>query len=159
MGAMTTPVLFGECLGKVVRLSAHDVAEIMEHQAATRRKFGEIALAWGLCRPQHVWQAWWDQLSRQTPHVDLTRIGVDAQAVGHMPGDLAVQFRAIPLRTYHEQLVIATCEQGLPRARAELPRLLRGKQVQFVLTEPEQLDVAIAAYYPRAFRASAAVVA
>jgi hypothetical protein len=152
------PMLFGDCLGKVVRLTPHDVAEIMEDQAATRRKFGEIALAWGLCRPQHVWQAWWDQLSRQTTHVDLTRIGVDAQAVVHMRADLAVQFRAIPIRSYHAQLVIATCEQGLARARAELPRLLPAKQVQFVLTEAGQLDVAIAAYYPRAVRPSAAVV-
>ena len=78
---MGATMLFGECLGKVVRLSAHDIAEIMEHQAATRRRFGEIALSWGLCRPQHVWQAWWDQLSLHTPHVDLTKLGIDAQAV------------------------------------------------------------------------------
>jgi Type II secretion system (T2SS), protein E, N-terminal domain len=153
------PMLFGECLGKVVRLTPHDVAEIMEHQAATRRKFGEIALAWGLCRPQHVWQAWWDQLSRQTKHVDLTKIGVDSQAVAHVSAKLAVEFRAIPLRSYRDQLVVATCEKGITRARAELPGLLPGKQVQFVLTEPEQLDLALAAYYPSAFRPTAAVVA
>lgn len=143
-------MLFGECLGKVVPLSAHDVSEIMEHQAATRRRFGEIALAWGLCRPQHVWRAWWDQLSRHTATVDLARIGVDAQAVGHMAADLAVQFRAVPLRCYESQLVVAVCQQGLARAQAELPALLN-KQVQFVLAEPAQLDAAIAAYYPNAF--------
>ena len=153
------PMRFGECLGKVVRLTAHDVSEIMEDQAATRRKFGEIALAWGLCRPQHVWQAWWNQLSREAKRVDLTKIGVDSQAVIHVPGDLAVQFRAIPLRSYREQLVIATCDQGIARARAELPGLLPAKQLQFVLAEPEQLDVAIAAYYPRALRPTTAVVA
>ena len=148
------PMLFGECLGKVVPLSAHDVSEILEHQAATRRKFGEIALAWGLCRPQHVWQAWWDQLSRETHKVDLARIGVDAQAVQHLPADLAVQFRAVPLRCHLIQLVIATCDKGLARAQAELPKLLK-KQVQFVLADPAQLDLALAAYYPRAFRSGA----
>src|SRR5688572_5556253 len=135
-------MLFGQCLGKVVRLSTHDVSEIMEHQAATRRKFGEIALAWGLCRPQHVWQAWWNQLSRQTQRVDLAKLGVDAQAVSHVPADLAIQFRAIPLRYYREQLVIATCERALDRAHAELPQLL-GKQVQFVVAEPAQVDEAL----------------
>jgi hypothetical protein len=147
--------LFGECLGKLVRLSAHDVSEILEHQAATRRKFGEIALAWGLCRPQHIWQAWWEQLSTDTPTVDLHRIGVDAQAVGHMPADLAVQFRAVPLRCHEDQLVVATCERGLARASAELPGLL-GKHVKFVFAEPTQLDEAIAAYYPAAFRTAGA---
>ena len=153
------PMLFGECLGKVVRLTPHDVSEIMEHQAATRRKFGEIALAWGLCRPQHVWQAWWNQLSREIKRIDLTEIGVDSQAVAHVPRELAVQFRAIPLRSYRDQLVVATCDQGIARARAELPALLPAKQLQFVLTKPEQLDLAIAAYYPSALRPSAAVVA
>jgi hypothetical protein len=149
--------LFGECLAKVVRLSAHDVSEILEHQAATRRKFGEIALAWGLCRPQHVWQAWWDQLSTaaDTPAVDLNRIGVDAQAVAHLPADLAIQFRAVPLRCHEDQLVVATSPRGLARASAELPALL-GKQVRFVIAEPEQIDEALAAYYPATLRTAGA---
>jgi hypothetical protein len=147
--------LFGECLAKIVRLSAHDVAEILEHQAATRRKFGEIALAWGLCRPQHVWQAWWEQLSADTPTVDLNRIGVDAQAIAHISAELAVQFRAVPLRCHEEQLVVAACERGLARASAELPGLT-GKQVKFVVAEATQIDEAIAAYYPAAFRTAGA---
>lgn len=143
---MGQTMLFGECLGKVVHLSAHDVSEIMEHQSATRRRFGEIALAWGLCRPQHVWKAWWDQLAQQTPRVDLATVGVDSQALSHLPPDLAIQFRAVPLRCYRDQLVIAISERSLARAQAELPRLLN-KQVQFVIAEPWQLDEAIAAYY------------
>jgi hypothetical protein len=144
---MSAGPLFGECLGKVVRLSTHDVAEILEHQVSTRRKFGEIALAWGLCRPHHVWQAWWEQLSADTPFVDLNRIGIDAQAIAHMPAALAIQFRAVPLRCHEDQLVVATCEQVLARSRVEMPALL-GKQVKFVIAKPAQLDEAIAAYYP-----------
>jgi hypothetical protein len=148
---MSGVMRFGECLGKVVRLSNHDVDEIMEHQGATRRKFGEIALSWGLCRPQHIWRAWWDQLSQHTPLVDLTKIGIDAQAIVHVPANIAIQFRAVPMRSFAEQLVIATTEQMLGRAKAELPGLLN-KQVQFVIAEPTQLDEAIAAYYPHALR-------
>jgi hypothetical protein len=145
---MGSTMLFGECLGKVVRLSQHDVAEIMEHQAATRRRFGEIALSWGLCRPWHVWQAWWTQLSQATAHVDLTKIGVDAQAVAHLPAELAIQFRCVPVRCYRDQLVLATTARALGRAQVELPPLLE-KQVQFVVVEPAQIDEAIAAYYSR----------
>lgn len=148
--------LFGQCLGRVVTLSAHDVSEILEHQAATRRKFGEIALAWGLCRPQHVWQAWWDQLSQQqAPQVDLTKIGVDAQAVTSVPTALAHQFGVVPLRCFQDQLVVATTEHALPHARSDLPRLL-GKQVKFVVAEGKQLDDAIAAYYPAPLRTAGA---
>ena len=148
-------MLFGQCLGRVVTLSVHDVSEILEHQAATWRKFGEIALSWGLCRPQHVWQAWWEQLAQHTPKVDLTKIGVDAQAVGHVPAAVAHQFDVVPLRCFQEQLVVATTEQGLSRARAELPRLL-DKQVKFVVTEPRHLADALAAYYPAETRTAGA---
>ena len=140
-------MLFGQCLGRVVPISQHDVSEILEHQAATRRRFGEIALAWGLCQPQHVWQAWWAQLSQETPKVDLTRIGVDAQAVGHVPAELARRFGVVPLRRVGQQLVLATTETGLALASAELPKLL-DKQVKFVVADAGQLNEAIAAYYP-----------
>ena len=148
MNASGSTMLFGECLGQVVRLSPHDVAEIMEHQAATRRKFGEIALAWGLCRPQHVWQAWWTQLQQHTPHVDLDKIGIDAQAASHVPAVIAAQFRAVPVRCYRDQLVMATTARGLGRAQLELAPLIN-KQVQFVIADAVQVDEAIAAYYSR----------
>src|SRR5215207_706960 len=127
MSSQQQQMRFGDYLGKVVRLSTHDVAEILEDQAATRRKFGEIALAWGLCRPQHVWQAWWEQLSASAstpPKVDLTKIGVDAQSVGHVPSELAHAFGVVPLRSFLGQLVVAATEQSLPRAQSELPQLL-----------------------------------
>ncbi len=54
---------FGELLSRFVNLSAHDVSEILEDQSSSRRRFGEIALAFGLCQPQHVWKAWWCRLS------------------------------------------------------------------------------------------------
>src|SRR2546423_848682 len=53
---------FGEILGRLVNLSGHDVNEILEEQNATHQRFGEIALSWGLCAPEDVWQAWCDQL-------------------------------------------------------------------------------------------------
>ena len=150
---MSGTMLFGECLSQVVRLSDHDIDEIMEHQAETRRKFGEIALSWGLCRPHHIWRAWWNQLSGRTPTVDLTKIGIDAQAIDHVPADIAAQFRAVPARCFGNQLVVATTEQMLARARAELPGLVN-KQVQFVIAPPAQIDEALAAYYPRTSRAA-----
>lgn len=139
-------VLFGELLGRLVRLSGHDVSEILEDQAASRRRFGEIALAWGLCQPQHVWQAWWAQLSSHTPQVDLNTIGVDAQAVSCLPRGLAVAYGVIPLRTFKDQLVLAATPETLPRAKQALPGLLV-KKVKFVVSDPAQVREAIKTYY------------
>ena len=76
---------FGELLGKLVKLSQHDVEEILEDQTATHRRFGDIALSWGLCQPEHVWQAWSDQLLTQVQRVDLETLGVDSQAAANFP--------------------------------------------------------------------------
>ncbi len=62
---------FGEHLSRLVNLSRHDVDEILEEQSSTRHRFGEIALSWGLCTPENVWQAWCDQLLSQVQKVDL----------------------------------------------------------------------------------------
>ena len=140
-------VLFGELLGRLVRISGHDVSEILEDQNASHRRFGEIALSWGLCQPQHVWQAWWSQLSHETPYVDLDAIGVDAQAVAHLPRGLAAAYGAIPVRTFKDQMVIAASDTTHERASAELPPLLH-KKVKFVLADPEQIREAIRTYYP-----------
>src|SRR5687768_5822111 len=54
----------GELLSGIVPLSNHDVEEILQEQSGTHRKFGEIALAWGLSQPEHVWNAWCRQLAQ-----------------------------------------------------------------------------------------------
>src|SRR3978361_394754 len=73
---------FGELLGKVVNLTRHDVDEIFEEKNSSHRRFGEMALSLALCDPEHVWQAWCDQLLTQIQRVDLEALGVDAQAAG-----------------------------------------------------------------------------
>ena len=141
--------LFGECLGRVVPLSGLDVAEILEDQETSGRRFGEIALAWGLCQPEHVWVAWAAQLGQQTQVVDLSRVGIDAQAVAMVPARLARRMRAVPVRTAGEDLVVAAEEATLERAAKRLPRLL-GRKVRFVVAPADQIQSALTAYYPPA---------
>ena len=146
--------LFGECLGRVVPLSGLDVAEILEDQSASGRRFGEIALAWGLCQPEHVWEAWAEQLGQRTLEqraqvVDLSRVGIDVQAVAEVPGRLARRMRVVPLRTIDGKLVVAADEAGLERAAKRLPRLL-GRKVRCVVAPAEQIQSALTAYYPLA---------
>jgi hypothetical protein len=97
----------GELLGRLVNLSRHDVDEILEEQSSTHHRFGEIALSWGLCAPEHVWQAWCDQLLQQVQKVDLEKLGVDSQAAAMISSDLARRLNVIPIRCLGRQLIVA----------------------------------------------------
>jgi len=137
---------FGEVLSKFVELSPHDVSEILEDQSSSRRRFGEIALAFGLCKPHHVWKAWWAQLSGAPERVDLEVIGIDAQCLAYIPRSLALEFSAIPIRASGSQIVVAAAEGALMRAMEELPRRLK-IQMKFVTASAGQIRHAIDSYY------------
>lgn len=113
-------------------------------------------MAFGLCKPHHVWRAWWAQLSGAPARVDLEQIGVDVQCLTHLPRALALDYKVIPLRASGDQVVLAAAEGSLLRAMEELPRRLK-VQLKFVLADAREIESAIAAYYPVA--ASDAVAA
>src|SRR4051794_2875653 len=141
--------LFGELLGRRVPLSNHDVDEILEEQGGNRRRFGQIALGWGLCEPRHVWETWAEQLAGRTPRVDLGTLGVDVQATLQISGALAAELGIVPLRAYPGGLVIAASEQSIARAAERLARMT-GRRVAFVIADPSQIRQALERYYPQA---------
>jgi hypothetical protein len=140
-------VRFGELLGRLVKLSQHDVEEILEDQNASRRRFGEIALSWGLCEPEHVWQAWCDQLLSQVQKIDLDALGIDAQAAAMIHREVALQLGAIPIRCLGRHLIVAVSDSNTARVAAEL-ELITSKELRFVLADARQIDRAIGVYYP-----------
>jgi len=142
----------------LVNLTPHDVSEILVDQSSSRRRFGEIALAFGLCKPHHVWSAWWAQLSGAPERVDLDAVGVDGQCLAILPRELAREYNVVPLRASGCQVVLAAAEGSLMRAMEELPRQLK-MQLKFVLASPNQLRKALDAYYPEATTSRDAAVA
>ncbi|HEV2294468.1 MAG TPA: hypothetical protein VGR35_11480 [Tepidisphaeraceae bacterium] len=147
---MKTSPRIGELLSEIVALSGHDVEEILNEQHTSKRRFGEIALSWGLCQPEHLWSAWCRQVpdtSGACATVDLDRDGIDAQAVTMLPSGLAHAFRAVPIRSSDAELVIASDAPLSERAREQLGKLLN-KRVKFVFAATKQIDAAIEAYYP-----------
>ena len=140
--------LFGACLRRVVQLTHHDVSEILEEQGATGRRFGEVALSLRLCQPEDVWQAWWEQLGQVAERIDLNLVGVDAQALAHVPRALAEEFGVIPMRAVNSQLVVAVSDDALPLAQAHFAQRL-GKEVRFVVAAREQIRDAAARYYSK----------
>src|SRR6478672_2332167 len=143
---MSRPARIGELLSRMVPLSGHDVEEILEEQSSNRRKFGEIALAWGLCRPEHVWDAWCQQTADGQEIVDLDKIGVDAQAAAMLPAEVARQHQVIPLRIAADSMLLATAN-GAAEHADELGALLH-RRVTFVHAESKQLARMLDQYYP-----------
>jgi type IV pilus assembly protein PilB len=138
---------FGDLLRRVAPLSQQDVAEILDAQAVSRRRFGEIALSWGLCQPEDVWQAWIAQLAHRAERVDLRQIGIDTQALKLVPPAIAREFGVVPVRALCGQLVLATTDDAYPRALSDIPPVIAA-EVRFVLCEQEQLEEALVTLYP-----------
>jgi hypothetical protein len=133
----------------MVRLSEHDVEEILQEQKCCGKRFGEIAMSWGLCEPEHVWRAWCNQTGDRLERVHLDRIGVDAQATGLLPRALAHDLHAIPIRHYESLIVVALADPARQEPlRAALAAA--GKQLKFVLADPMEIDWAIQTYYDTA---------
>src|SRR5829696_10222689 len=104
----------GELLSRMVPLSGHDVEEILQEQSNNRRKFGEIALAWGLCRPEHVWDAWCQQSDHEHHLLDLEKIGVDARAAVLIPAEVARNLGVIPVRVASDCALVAIADDRAP---------------------------------------------
>src|SRR5688572_85028 len=128
----------GEILRRSVPLSRQDVDEILEDQKTTRRRFGEIALSWGLCQPEQLWSAWCNQLTDDRQRVDLHAMGIDAQAAAMMPPDVARARRVIPVRIGENEIVVACDEPLTEQCLAEL-KAVAGMRVRYVLTATKQL--------------------
>lgn len=136
----------GELLGRVTPLSAHDVAEILETQSGTRRRFGEIAMSWGLCKPHHVWWAWAEQRVADRTPVDLTTCGIDATAVSLLSHEVASQLCVIPVRSLDDELIVAAAHVPVDGMDERLSSIVQ-KRCKFVLADARQIREAIKTYY------------
>lgn len=137
----------GELIGKMVPLSAQDVEEILLEQKSSRRRFGDIAISWGLCEPEHVWRAWCGQTGDHLERVELGLVGIDTQSLGFMTREMAIRHCAIPVRSFDHLLVIAITD---PAQQGPLSAALAGcqREVKFVLASTLEIEWAIERYYP-----------
>jgi len=136
----------GELLKRTTRLCEMDVEEILHEQHVHYRPFGEIALEWGMCTPQDVWQAWFNQLGSQSPLINLEEVGIDAQAVAHVPRDVAMQYALMPLRVFGNHVVAAIPPEVQALPTGEIWNRLQ-KNVRFVRAAREQISRAIDFHY------------
>jgi hypothetical protein len=137
----------GELLSRIIPLSDHDVEEILHEQASTNKKFGDIALQLGLCKPEHVLQAWLHQLETRTERISVERIGVDAQALVHLNRTLALKYLALPVRAMRDEVLLAVAHVPTSDDLIKI-ETHAGKRVKLVLADEAELKSAIDRFYP-----------
>lgn len=138
----------GEILSNLVPLSGHDIEEILSEQCSNRKRFGDIALAMGLCSPQDIWKACSTQLDAGPRLIDLDAYGIDAQAIERIPARTARALGAVPVRVFADELLVAAHEHSLTTAAEVLPIIL-SERIKFVLADREQIESALRTYYPK----------
>ncbi len=137
----------GQRLREIVPLSGHDVEDILNEQLATKSRFGEAAMALGMCRPEHVWRAYLDQASDAEKSVDLAAVGVDAQAVSLVPASLARRHGALPLRRVGNDLLLAVPPSVSADAVSEI-EVAASLRAVCVTADPAALAALVRHYYP-----------
>lgn len=153
MSARQPPQVFathrrlGQILLETVPLTPHDVEDVLSEQRhSPATPFGHIAIDLGLCTPQHLWLAFAHQLEAGPLPIDIDSVGIDAQALYVLPGHLAVEYQALPIRLVSNHLVIATTPEHLARAQAELPARLPFT-LRFAFADPSDLARALELCY------------
>jgi len=141
--------MMGEVLSRMGKLSSIDIDEILEQQAVSHQRFGEIAVSWGLCEPVDLCEAWCVQFAEGAESSNLTVGSVDARLILSVPGELARELQIVPLVSIADQMVVAASR---PVDGDQWMAILEatGKDVRFVLAEPEVIEAALDVYYPKA---------
>jgi hypothetical protein len=137
--------LIGQVLSRMGKLSPMDIDEILEEQARSRRRFGEIAVHWGLCEPEHVGEAWCRQMSEDGADLNLSKVGIDEHAARCLPPALARRLGAVPIRMLGEMMIVAACRPMSSLEMAELSQAL-AKDLRFVTVDAGQIEQAMEVY-------------
>ena len=140
--------LIGQVLSRMGRLSPIDIDEILEEQAISGMKFGEIAVSLGLCVREQVCEAWCIQLAEEIRTAGLSDVGVDLTAAACVPQELARQWGVLPIRHFAGMVVMAASR--LPGAdEATALSAMLGREVRFVPVHQDQIDAALRHVYVR----------
>jgi hypothetical protein len=138
--------LIGQVLRRMGKLTAMDIDEVLAEQAVSQRRFGQIAMSWGLCGADDLCDAWCSQLAEETTPIDPAELRPDPRALAHLPAALARSLGVLPLACMGDYLIVAASRR--PDA-ADIVQIIRtsGHDVRFVITDPEPLRRAIELYY------------
>lgn len=138
--------LIGQVLTGMGRLTPIDIDEILEEQAISGMKFGEIAVSLGLCGREQIWEAWCIQLTEEIRTAGLNKVGVDLTAAACVPQEMARQWGVLPIRHFAGMVVMAASR--IPNADEVIAlSAILGREVRFVPVHQDQIDAALRQVY------------
>lgn len=132
----------GEALRRMGKLSTIDVDEILFEQEVAPRRFGDIAVSWGLCRQEDIAQVWCDQFVAAS--IDVAEI--DSVALDCIPPEMAFRLCVAPLKLMAGQLVVAAPEEPDSAAMAELVRKTK-RDIRVIPVARQRIERMLAIIY------------
>jgi hypothetical protein len=139
----------GEALRRMGKLSTIDVDEILFEQEVSEKRFGDIAVSWGLCRREDICQVWCDQFVAAS--IDVAEI--DPAALSAIPVEMALRLCVAPLKLMAGQLVIAAPGEPDSAAMAELVRQTK-RDIRVIQVSPHRVERMLAMIYAAAIAAA-----
>jgi len=140
-------VRLGEILVDRGVLTQVQVDEILDKQDRTGRPFGDLAERMFGVSAADVENAWAEQLSTLTEHVDPCAETVEADVCSLVSSRQAWQFGLLPMRHERGEIIVATTADYLPRA-SRFVAWSFPVPVLFVVAEAEALERALHRYHP-----------
>ncbi len=141
------PIRFGDLLVESGVLTHEQRDQILQEQRLIARPFGELAERMFGVDPDTIEQAWAAQYETLAGVVDPSQTEIDPRAAEVVTARQAWQFKVLPLRYEHGELMLCT-------PRANLPRALRFAATQiadpcfFVVAEIDPMAATLQRLYP-----------
>ncbi len=141
------PIKLGELLIVKGILTLEQVDGILEEQKRKGRPFGDLAERMYGVAASDIENAWAEQFSQLTEHVDPREEQIDPRVNDLVNRRQAWQFGILPLRSDGDEIVVATTREFLVRA-IRFAGWSMPVPVYFVLCDSDLLEEALSTHYP-----------
>jgi len=140
-------IRIGELLVEAGVLDRGQVDRVLEAQRREGRPFGDLAERMFGVEPEAVEQAWVDQYLTFDTEVDLETQQIDTEVLRLLNRRQAWQFRLLPMRYEHGELIVSTTGSSLVRA-ANFAWRRFNDPVMLLISRRAQLERFLQAHYP-----------
>ncbi len=120
--------------------------EVMAEHTRSGRPMFQLLIDFGLMDSDMLLQVLADHLSTEV--VNLAETEITPEIVEAVPANTARMYQCMPVALYGSMVRLALADPLNPQIADELSYSL-GKEVQFVVADPSQVEKAIAKYYPQ----------
>lgn len=141
------PLRFGDLLVNSGVLTAEQRDRVLEEQRIVSRPFGELAEHMFGVDPDTIEQAWAVQYESLAGVIDPRTVDIDPAAAAVVTPRQAWQFKVLPLRFEHGELMLCTPRRNLPRALRFAATQL-AEACFFVVAEADPMAGVLQRVYP-----------